>query len=83
VVLPLLLLSILKTGSVIQYLKRILRRIFVTGRFIQNGKLFCLIFQTLLYLMCLTLGVGKPSKCPSMFILEFYSNIHAIDNFVP
>ena len=25
----------------------------------------------------------KPSRCPSVFIQEFYSNIHAIDTFVP
>ena len=61
VVLPLLLLSILETGSVIQNLKRILRRIFVTNRFIRNGKLLCPIFQTLFYLMCLAVGVGNLS----------------------
>ena len=61
VVLPLLLLSILETGSVIQNLKRILRRIFVTNWFIRNGKLLCPIFQTLLYSMCLAVGVGNLS----------------------
>ena len=25
----------------------------------------------------------KPSRCPGVFIQEFYSNIHAIDTFVP
>ena len=55
----LLLLFPLEIGSIIQNPKRILRRTFVTRQFIQNTKSFCLIFQTHLFPVHLTLEVGN------------------------
>lgn len=55
--LPSLLLLLLEKGSVIQIPKRVLRKTFLTGLFIRNAKLFCLIFQTHLYPVHLALGV--------------------------
>ena len=85
----LLLLFLLEISSMIQNPKRILMRTLVKGWFTQNAMSFCLIFQTLLYLGHRAFSsqgwkslYEKLSKCPNVFIQEFYSNIHAIDTSV-
>ena len=55
----LFLLFLLKIGFVIKNPKRILMRTSVIGRFTWNSMSFCLIFQTHLFPVCLTLGVGN------------------------
>ena len=62
VVLLLLLLILLGIGSMTQNPKRILRRSFMTGLFIWNGKLFYLIFQALLFPMHLAHRVRNLSE---------------------
>ena len=57
----LLFLFPLEICSVIQNPKRILRKNFVTGQFIRNASLFCLIFQTHHYPVCLILEVRSLS----------------------
>ena len=61
VVVFLLFLFPLEIGFAIQNPKRILRKTFVTGRFIRNARLFYLIFQTHHYPMHLVLEVGSLS----------------------
>ena len=60
----------------------------MTKQFIWNTKLFYLIFWIHLYSVRLALKVGnlfpkKHSRCPHVFIQEFYSKIHAISISIP
>ena len=71
VLLLLFLLLLLEIGSVIRNSKRILRRTFVTRWFTRNATSFCLIFQTLLYLMHLALGVRNLCMRNLLDVLAF------------
>ena len=59
--LRLLFLSLIEWGFMMRTPKRISLRTFVIGRFIRNARSFYLISQTLLFPICIALGVGNLS----------------------